>query len=192
MKITAFHGSPRLKGNTDLLLKETIKAIEEEGHSVKIFRPSEMSFSPCTSCGSCTEKGICVIKDDMTEVYRAIRESDRFIVASPVYFFSLPAQLKAIIDRCQCIWAEKYVIKKKISAGPYGRKGLLILVSAMKTKNILNCCNLLVKVFFNTISVPKFDILSYTGVDKKGEIKKLPEAFEEVYEAGKKLVSGKS
>lgn len=188
MKVTAFHGSPRKGGNTEVILKETIRAIEEEGHMITLFRPSEMNFSPCTSCGACKTKGRCVINDDMSGVYREIRESDRFIIASPVYFFNLPAQIKAIIDRCQSIWVEKYILKKKIPAGPYGRKGLFILVSAMKSQKVLNCCKAVVTAFFNTINVPEYEILFYTGIDEKEEIKKHPSVLKEVYEAGKKLV----
>ena len=188
MKILAIHGSPRREGNSHILVKEAIRAVKEEGHEVNFFRPSEMNFSPCISCGGCNGTGICSVNDDMKEIYRSIRKSDRFIVASPVYFFNLPAQLKAVIDRCQSIWNEKFILKKTIPAGPRGRKGLFILVSALKKNNPIKCSKSVMTAFFNTINVPKYDTLVYTGVDGKGEIKNYPKALEEVYRAGKKLI----
>ena len=189
MKIIAFLGSPRIDGNSDLLLTETLKAIKEEGHTVTVYRPYKMNFSPCISCHGCRKTGICVINDDMTEVYNDIREADRFIIASPVYFFSLPAGLKALIDRCQCFWVEKYILKKNIQRNHQERKGLLMLLSAMKKESIFQCCDLTVTAFFNTISVPKHNILTCGGIDEKGDIINYPVFLKDACEAGKKLVS---
>ncbi|MCK5511693.1 MAG: flavodoxin family protein, partial [Thermodesulfovibrionia bacterium] len=100
MKVVAFLGSPRVEGNTELLLKESLRAVEEDC-SITLFRPSQMDISPCTNCSGCDETGECVIKDDMDTVYSAIREGDRFVLASPIFFFGLTAQIKALIDRCQ-------------------------------------------------------------------------------------------
>lgn len=188
MKVTAFLGSPRVEGNSELLLKESIKAVEEGGHSVTLFRPSEMNISPCTNCGGCDETGECIIQDDMDEVYRAIREGDRFILASPIFFFGLTAQVKALIDRCQAFWCEKYLLRKAIPDGPHGRKGLLLLVGGMKREIGYKCGDATATAFFRTINVPKHEILSYQQVDAKGAIKEHPTAFRDAHEAGKRLV----
>jgi multimeric flavodoxin WrbA len=190
MKVTAFLGSPRKGGNSELMLKEALRAVEEEGHQVTLFRPSEMNISPCTNCGGCDESGECIIEDQMAEVYKAIRENDRFIISSPIFFFGIPAQLKALIDRSQAIWCEKYLLRRPIAEGPYGRKGLLLLVGGMKREVGFRCSDATATAFLRTISVPEHEVLSFQQVDAKGAIRKHPTALKDTYEAGKRLISG--
>ncbi|UCH45686.1 MAG: flavodoxin family protein [Nitrospiraceae bacterium] len=189
MKVLAFLGSPRIEGNSEFLLNEAIKAVKEEGHEVVLFRPSHMKIEPCINCGGCETTGTCVIDDDMEEVYRAIRESDRFIISSPIFFFSLTAQLKALIDRCQAFWCEKYLLKKPIPEGPHGRKGLLMMVGGMKKEIGFQCGDATATAFFRTINVPVHESIHYASVDAQGAVSDHPTAFKDAYEAGKRLVS---
>jgi multimeric flavodoxin WrbA len=132
MNVIAFLGSPRQGGNTELLLNEALKGIEESGAHAHVFPLNAMTISPCQNCGGCDETGLCIYEDDMTHIYQAIRMSDRIILASPIFFSALSAQTKMMIDRCQAFWCEKYLLKKPIPPGPYGRKGLLLMVGGMK------------------------------------------------------------
>lgn len=188
MKIIAFLGSPRREGNTELLLKEAIKGIEETGLSVHVFDLNSMNISPCQNCGGCDETGECIIHDDMDVIYDAIRTSDRIIITSPIFFSGLSAQVKIMIDRCQCIWCEKYLLKRPIPEGRSGRKGLLLLVGGRKEDTGAKCSEASAKAFFRTINVLEHTTLSYLGIDKKGEILKHKTTLEEVYNAGKKLM----
>jgi multimeric flavodoxin WrbA len=188
MKITAFNGSPRIDGNTDILLKETLKPISGAGHEIKLFKLNFMNIKPCQDCGGCDKTGICIIKDDMEEIYAAIREADRIILASPIFFFGLSAQAKAMVDRCQSFWCEKYLLKKPIPEGPHGRKGLLLVVGGMKKDIGIQCSEASAKAFFRTISAPEHKTLGFLGVDAKGSIIEHPTALKEACEAGKKLV----
>ncbi|MBI5049502.1 MAG: flavodoxin family protein [Nitrospirae bacterium] len=188
MKIIAFLGSPRKEGNTELLLKETVRGIEEEGLTVQIFNLNSMKISPCQNCGGCNETGECVIRDDMDKIYDAIRTSDRIILASPIYFFALSAQTKLMIDRCQCLWSEKYLLKKTLPEGKFGRKGLLLLVGGGKGNAGVQCSEACAKAFFRTISVPRHATLSHLGIDGKGEILKYKVYLEEAYNAGKDIL----
>ncbi|MDD5773406.1 MAG: flavodoxin family protein [bacterium] len=189
MEITAILGSPRIEGNSEILLKETVRAVEEKGHRVKIFRPSIMNISPCTNCDGCLKTGICVIRDDMDIISKAIRTSDRFILASPIFFFGLTAQIKTVIDRCQSFWCEKYLLKKPVPEGPDGRKGLLLMTGGMNKEIEFTCGEATAKAFFRTINVQKHETLFYPKIDAKGAIKNHPTALKDVYEAGKRLVS---
>jgi multimeric flavodoxin WrbA len=189
MKIIAFLGSPREEGNTDLLLREAIKGAEESGFSVRTFTLNTMDILPCQNCGGCEETGTCIYEDDMSQIYDAIRTADRIIVASPIFFFGLSAQTKAMVDRCQAFWCEKYLLKKPIDAGPHGRKGLLLLVGGMKKEIGIQCGEATTKAFFRTISVPEHTVKGFLGVDAKGEILKHPTALRDAYEAGRQLVS---
>lgn len=187
MKIIAFLGSPRKDGNTELLLKEAIRGIEESSFFVDIFNLNLMNISPCQNCGGCDETGACIIKDDMVKVYDAIRTADRIILASPIFFFGLSAQTKIMIDRCQSFWCEKYLLKKPIQEGRYGRKGLLLLVGGMKKEIGVNCSEATAKAFFRTVNISKHNTLSFLGIDAKGAILQHPTALTEAYETGKNL-----
>ncbi|UCG79391.1 MAG: flavodoxin family protein [Nitrospirota bacterium] len=188
MKVLAILGSPRADGNSERLLKEAVRGIEEEGHAITVLRPSEMDLSPCTNCGECDNTGECIIDDDMSRVYEAIRSHERFIVASPIFFFSVSAQLKALIDRCQAFWCEKYLLGKPVPEGPQGRKGLLIMVGGMKREIGFKCGDATVTAFFRTINVPEHSVLSYQQVDAKGAINNHPTALQDAYNAGRNLV----
>ncbi len=189
MNVTAFHASPRLQGNTDLLLAETLRAIDPSAHRVRLFRLNAMDIRPCQNCGGCEETGICVMKDGMADIYESIREADRIVLASPVFFFGLAAQAKIMIDRCQAFWCGKYLLKRGIPAGPYGRKGLLLLVGGMKKETGVECSNATATAFFRTISVPEHKVLSYLGVDAKGAILDHSTALADAYNAGERLVT---
>lgn len=185
MIITAFHASPRVGGNTDLLLTETLRAINPSLHRVRLFRLDGMDIRPCRNCGGCEDTGVCVTKDGMTEIYESIREADRIVLASPIFFFGLSSQAKIMIDRCQAFWCEKYLLKRQIPGGVHGRKGLLLLVGGMKKEAGAQCSNTTATAFFRSISVPEHAVLSYLGVDAKGAILDHPTAMADAYRAGK-------
>src|SRR4030065_325646 len=188
MKIIAFLGSPRENGNTELLLREAIRGIEESGFAVQVFNLNQMNILPCQNCGGCDDTGICINEDDMAQIYDAIKTADRVILASPIFFFSLSAQAKIMIDRCQCFWCEKYLLKKPIPEGPYGRKGLLLLVGGQKKEIGIQCAEATAKAFFRTISVPEHKTLGFLGIDTKGAILQHPTALKDAFEEGRELV----
>jgi multimeric flavodoxin WrbA len=187
LKIIAFNGSPRPGGNTEILLNEAMKPLRDAGHDIKVFNLNTMTIKPCQDCGGCATTGVCIQKDGMQEIFDAIREADRIILASPIFFFGLSAQTKAMVDRCQAFWCEKYLLKKEIPRGPHGRKGLLLLVGGMKKETGKDCSEGTAKAFFRTVSVPEHETLFYGGVDAKGDILKHPTALADAREAGKRL-----
>jgi len=187
VKVVAFLGSPRVKGNTELLLAEALRGIEEGGHEVILFRPSSMRIAPCLNCDGCVETGQCIIKDDMDKVYEAISEADRVVVASPVFFFGIPAQLKALIDRCQALWCKKYLLKQPIT-DKEGRKGLLVMVGGMARERGFEASNATVTAFFRTIDVPEHEFIYFKKIDAKGEVLNHPEALKATYKAAKRLL----
>ncbi len=189
MKVVAFIGSPRPSGNSDVLLEAAVKPIAEAGHEVTLFRLNNMRLKPCQNCGGCDTSGKCIINDDMTEVYDALRTADRIILASPIFFFALSAQAKIMIDRCQAFWCEKYLMKRPIEPGRHGRKGLLMLVGGMNKDVGVQCSEACAKAFFRTVSVPEHTTLAFLAVDEKGAILEHPTALHDAAEAGKKLIT---
>ena len=105
-KVLILSGSPRRDGNSDILCNEFAKGATEAGHLVEKLRVAEMSISPCRACYACKSSGKCVIKDDMAEVLQKMIDADIIVLASPVYFYSIDAQLKAVIDRTVARWLE--------------------------------------------------------------------------------------
>ncbi len=189
MKIILFNASPRKDGNTELLLKEAVKAIDTNSHELIRFDLNKLKILPCQDCGGCEETGKCIIDDDMNGIYEAIRGADRIILGSPIFFFALSAQAKLMIDRCQSFWCEKYLLKRTIEPGIHGRKGLLIMVGGMKRDIGMQCGEATAKAFFRTIGVPEHETLSFLEVDEKGAILKHPEALQGAYEACRRLVN---
>ena len=99
MKVLGIVGSPRKNGNTEILMHEVLKAAREAGGETDIFLISEKQVAPCDACGSCFQVGSCIVKDDMQELYAMMEEADALVFGSPVYFGTVSAQCKAIMDR---------------------------------------------------------------------------------------------
>lgn len=187
MKVIAFNGSPRKGGNTQTLMDEALLGAKEKGAEVTLYNLNELKIRPCQNCGGCDETGGCVIQDDIQAIHRDIRAADRIILASPIFFFGVSGQAKIMIDRCQAFWMEKYVLKRPIEPGPYGRKGLLLLVGGMKRNDSnrgYECPEVTARAFFRTVSVQEHVTLSYDLVDAKGAIKQHATAMKDAYAAG--------
>ena len=106
-KVLILSGSPRKGGNSDLLCDEFLRGAREAGHEVEKLRVAEKKIAPCSGCYYCTaHDGACVHKDDMAEVLQKMIDADVIVLASPVYFYSINAQLKAVIDRTVARWLE--------------------------------------------------------------------------------------
>jgi len=187
MNAVAFLGSPRRGGNSETLLNEALRVLEGTSVKLRFFNLPSMNISPCIHCGGCDETGLCIIRDDMDIIADSIREASRIVIASPIFFFGLPAQVKSMIDRCQQFWCEKYLLKRPIPIGEEGRKGLLILVGGMKKDIGVRCSDATATAFFRTINVPEHRTLSFLGVDAKGDILKHPTALKDVYEEAKEF-----
>lgn len=99
-------GSPRKGGNSDILCDQFAKGAMESGHFVETIRVADKNIGYCRACYACKESGTCVIQDDMAEILSKIIRADVIVLASPVYFYAISAQLKAVIDRTVARWTE--------------------------------------------------------------------------------------
>ena len=100
MKVLAISASPRRGGNSDVLCDEFLKGAAESGHETEKIRLAEKKIAPCLACYGCAESHVCVRNDDMAAVLEALKTADVIVLASPVYFYSVCAQMKTMIDRC--------------------------------------------------------------------------------------------
>ncbi|WP_353684038.1 flavodoxin family protein [Thermodesulfovibrio sp. 3907-1M] len=183
MKILAILGSPR-KGNSEMLLNEAIKLCSEKNYEINLIKACELNISGCTACDGCKDTGECIIHDDMDKIYPLLREANRIIIASPIFFFGVPAQLKLIIDRCQCFWYEKYVLKRPIPEKEFKRKALIMLVGGMKKGQIgVTCSEATLKAFLRTINVSEHRTISYLGYEEPGSLLKNYEVINDLKNA---------
>jgi multimeric flavodoxin WrbA len=179
-------GSPRIKGNTDLLLEEALTGARSQGAEVEKIVVDKLKISPCREYYGCLKDGNCVIRDDMDNIYPKLLGADGIIVASPIFFYGLPAQLKVLIDRCQALWARRYILHNLPDSAA---KGVFIAVGATRGERLFSGSILTVKYFFKAIGVEYIGELLVRGVDKRGEIKQHPTALGEALELGKRLAS---
>lgn len=184
MFILGLQGSPRKKGNTAFLLKSFLDAAESAGAVTRTIEAARVNVLPCRGCGYCEKKGYCVIKDDeMThEIYPLLKSADMIVAASPVFFYGVSAQLKALIDRSQALWSRKYVLKLKDPAAAY-RKGILLSVGATRGKQLFDGIRLTAKYFFDAVSAEFSDSLTYTGIEYAGEMEKHPSFQKDIEQA---------
>ena len=120
--IVILSGSPRKDGNTDKLVAAFIEGAESAGKSVALFRVADMKINACIGCRHCfEEKGACIQKDDMAIILDAIRKADTLVFASPIYYFTITAQLKLAIDRTYPLLGEGiHSIKQAALLTTYG------------------------------------------------------------------------
>lgn len=112
MKILVLTGSPRKNGNSSLLAERFIQGATEAGHSVTRFDAAHSEVHPCIACNSCGMDGPCVFKDDFETVREHIIPADMVVFATPMYYFGISAQLKAVIDRFYAINGRIHVPKR--------------------------------------------------------------------------------
>lgn len=106
-KVLILSGSPRKGGNSDILCSEFARGAAEAGNRVETVRVAEKKIGYCRACYYCRDhEGTCVLKDDMAELLQKMIDADVLVLASPVYFYSIDAQLKAVIDRTLARWTE--------------------------------------------------------------------------------------
>ncbi len=190
MKVLGILGSPRREGNTEILLDEALRGASDHGGLCEKIILRDLKITPCLEIYKCAEDGVCAIQDEMQGLFPKIIQAERLILASPIFFYSVPALAKAMIDRCQSLWAKKYILKLPVS--PIAeRRGVFISVAATRGKKLFDGVRLTVQYFFDAIDVAYSDELFVRGADEKGEVRDQPEALKAAYDLGQRLVTDK-
>ncbi|MEK6647656.1 MAG: flavodoxin family protein [Candidatus Firestonebacteria bacterium] len=188
MKILGIQGSPRIGGNTDILLDKALSGASSKGAYVEKIILNKLKFSPCLECENTKNDGTCIVNDEMQIIYKKIKEVDALILASPIFFGSVSAQVKMMVDRFQCPWRAKYIYKNDV----FGKKkiGGFICVSAGGKNDFFNNAKSIVKNLFVTINVSYQEELFCKGVEEKGDIIKHPDFLQKAFELGIKIGGG--
>lgn len=185
MKVLGILGSPRIGGNTDILLDKVLEGAGKSGAETEKICLNQLKFTFCQECEGLKDNTTCIFNDDMQIVYEKIKECDFLVIASPVFFGSLSAQTKAMIDRFQCAWRAKYILKKDI--GFKAIKGVFISVEGSQRRDFFKNASSIVKNFFATINVKYTSELFCSGVDEKGDILKKPDCLKKAVLLGQSL-----
>ena len=189
VNVLGIAGSPRRGGNTDILLERAIAGARDAGADLESIVLCDLNIAPCLHCDGCLKEGRCVVEDDMQRVYPKLREADRLIIAAPVFFMGLAAQTKIMIDRCQALWAMKYVLKQPVALNSGGeRKGLFVSVGGTGFARLFEPSLATIKSFFVVLDMKLAGEVTFARIDEKGAIRQHPTALQQAYDAGKKLV----
>lgn len=187
MRVMAISGSPRRSGNSEILLNRAIEGAFSAGAEAEKIFLDELRFKPCQECGGCDKTGVCVIRDDMDAVYAKLDIADAFIFASPIFFTSVSAQAKMMIDRLQCRWVAKYILNKKRPENK--RRGIFLSVAGSFRREHFDNAKSTVKAMFATLDVEYAGELFRGGIEKMNDIVRDDGALREAYALGKGLVN---
>ena len=165
-----------------------MRGAASRGAEVKTIILNDLKITPCQHCDACLEAGRCRIDDDMQMVYRELEDADRIVLTSPIQFMGITAQMKAMIDRCQALWARKYVLKLPPLGNGRERKGLFISVGGRRLANLFEPALATVKTLFRILDITYAGELLFPGVDEKGAIAKHPDALHQAFLAGQRLM----
>lgn len=176
-KVLILSGSPRKGGNSDLLCDEFLRGALEAGNDAEKIRVADKKIGYCRACYYCRDHGgECALKDDMAEVLKKMIDADTIVLASPVYFYAIDAQLKALIDRTVARWTE---VKNKdfyyiMTAADDDKAAMATTLECFR--GYAACVN----------GAKEKGVVYGTGVYEKGKINGSP-AMKQAYEMGRRV-----
>jgi multimeric flavodoxin WrbA len=185
-KIVAIYGSPRRKGNTATLLKKAVAGAHDAGARVAEIVLRDLKMSPCLEIYGCNKAGECMLKDDFQKARDQILASQGLMLATPVFFYTVSAHTKILMDRFQSLWVKKYWVEQtRRDQLAFSRKALFIAAGATKGKKLFDGILLSLRYFFEVIDMELWKSLLYRGLDFEGDVLKYPRYLDEAYQAGK-------
>ncbi|NQU94707.1 MAG: flavodoxin family protein [Candidatus Omnitrophica bacterium] len=187
MYVLGINGSPRIHGNTDTLLDKALEGAKSKGAEVEKVILNTFRIMACQECEYVRDDGTCILEDDFQPVYEKIKKADAIIIASPIFFGSLSAQTKIMIDRFQCDWRYKYILNKEAHREKT-KRGAFISVEASKRQDFFDNAKSIVKNFFVSIDAAYKLELFCQGIEGKEDILKHPDYLDKAFELGKDLV----
>jgi multimeric flavodoxin WrbA len=187
-EILAVYGSPRRRGNTATLMQQAVRGARDAGSAVEEIVLRDMNISPCLELYACRETGRCGIDDDFGPIHEKLLACRGLMLASPIFFYAVSAHTKIFIDRCQALWAQKYLIEK----APFGlreprRKGLFLSAGATGGPKLFDGALMTVRYFFDVLDMELYRALLYRRLDGEEDALKFPETLDEAYRAGREF-----
>jgi len=184
--------SPRLHGNTTVLLESALEGAKKAGARTELLSLSKYNFSSCRACEGCSRDGNCVIHDDMQEIYFKLLAADRLILAAPIFSMGICAQAKALVDRTQRFWATKFVLQREVVPNLHSRperKGIFVSTAGSDVQNAFEGALQVARYFFYVLEMQYTGCYCYNRINEQGAILNYPDKLKEVYQAGFRLGS---
>ncbi|MFH1351443.1 MAG: flavodoxin family protein [Pseudomonadota bacterium] len=189
MKVLGIYGSPRKGGNTDQLLDKALEGAESAGAEILRVYARNLKMSGCIECGGCDKTGKCVVEDEMQSVYPMLSEAGIIFLASPIFFYGVTAQVKALIDRTQASWSKRMLEKTQEERKSFDSgKGYLITVGATRGQNLFEGAILTAKYFFDALDMTYEGGIFFRSLEKKSAVQEYPETLQEAFNLGIKAV----
>ncbi|MGQ9587734.1 MAG: flavodoxin family protein [Thermoplasmata archaeon] len=190
MRVLGMLGSPCVRGNTADLLDAVLEGARQKDAIVERFDLARMNIHPCRECRACDQGAVCAYEDDdMRMIYAKIREVDAIALASPIFFMSVTAQTKAMIDRCQCFWVERFVLKRRHYEGRRRPKGLFVSCAGGPKTVTFEPAIHVAKAFFSAIDYDYIGEVLLSNTDDPDVGARKEDAMENARAAGKQLCS---
>ncbi len=183
-KVLILKGSPRKNGNSSVLADQAALGAKENGAEVESFRIDEMNIHPCDACDFCQEtNGVCVIQDDMQSLYPKIQQADVLVLASPIYWFTISAQLKLCIDR----WYAFQPIRHEVWPGK--KIGIVLTYgdSDPYDSGAVNAIHTF-QSMFRYLDVEIAGMV-YGSASDVGDVEKQPDLMQKAHQLGEKLAA---
>jgi multimeric flavodoxin WrbA/protein-tyrosine-phosphatase len=180
MLVVGLQGSPRRKGNTRHLLDLFLEAARRRGALTELVEVDQREIVPCKEYTVCERRGTCPIEDEMPRtIYPLLREADVLVAATPVFFYNMSAQLKALVDRCQVFWARKYRLGLRDPKRAV-KRGFLLAVGATRGQNLFDAIDLSLRYFFDALDAGYGGRLTYRGIEGAKDMARHPTVAAEV------------
>ncbi|MBI2918209.1 MAG: flavodoxin family protein [Chloroflexi bacterium] len=187
VRVLGIGGSHRV-GNADALLSRAMEGVACRGVEVELVLLRHLRIEVCGMCDEhCNRTGTCPLNDGMQGLYGKLRQANGLILASPIYFRSVSAQTKLMVDRCQTLWATKHLLHRPVSDAPTPRPGVFIAVSNQEKPQEYPGALTVVKSFFATLDFDYAGELLVGGMDWAGEVQGHPDQLERAFKLGVEL-----
>lgn len=189
LRVLGISASPRRDGNSDVLLHQTLSGAQQADAVVEYLRLCDYRIAGCQECYDCTARGQCSVKDDYQAILDKMLEADRLVFATPVFFMTVSAQAKLLIDRGQCLWVRQTVLHQPLFEPQRDRRGLIIAVGGSRSQKQFDCVRQPIQSFFKYLEVQYAGSLCVNQVDEKGAVLKRADALAEASRLGRMLAS---
>jgi len=188
MKVIGILGSPRIGGNSDVLLSQALAGAKESGADVEKIILDRKHIAGCKDCKKCNKMGVCAIKDDMADIQKRILDAYAIIHASPVYFWSMTAQMKAYLDRWCVFFDAEWKWQKVYYPKMRGKRIALITVCGDAD---IHTGDPIVNSLKNTAEMTRMNWMGavLASATEKGEIAGNETAMKEAFALGKKTAT---